>query len=700
MFAKVRLASILVIVGKAGATIGLSMAAPIDEKPEPAGPQTKAATEQVNRPQRVSEPKVNENPKGDAVVVRGQAVDPDGNPVAGAQIVLALPQTGPTDWRSLRRLTISGADGRFEAALPRETLSLSRPNDKDRPAIGAFGPRFGPDWLKLDLEGAGKELTLRLRRDEVPIEGRIINLEGRPVRGLTVYVASLMEFPAELLKKVRENAGKPTPVLFWDEMNNAPILGKDGPIAPARTGIDGRFRLTGIGRDRAVLLLIEGEPFEQSFAVVYTSSDPAYAPPLLPANGPGQRKLFGPRFEFIIVPGRVIEGVIHDRDSGRPIRRAKVRSAIIGTATSDDQGRFRIPGQPKMPNNFIVVSIAGQPYVKFEKLIGDPPGLGPIRVDIVLKRGVWVEGTVKNRADGRPVKAIVQYRPMRDNPYLKECPDATFSDSDGSKDSEFRTDADGRFRALALPGGGMLAVRTVERDFFTAQPPSPKDADNVLPAAFADQMEQYQAMVPIDPANTEKVTIPEIVVVRRPTLQRRTQHLKVIGPDGKPVVEIRLFGNLMRNPYGRGWSGSEFTFVHTDPGKDETILVVNPDETAGTLFVVTGNEPDPISITLQPAGTVVGRLVDEEGRPRPNVPFIVIQDLKTSRGERYPGEPPTGPDGRFRISGLVAGVSYSVAAISSNTANRLMDSIGKPQWTVKPGETQEWGDVQDKKSSP
>ncbi len=28
----------------------------------------------------------------------------------------------------------------------------------------------------------------------------------------------------------------------------------------------------------------------------------------------------------------------------------------------------------------------------------------------------------------------------------------------------------------------------------------------------------------------------------------------------------------MRNRFGRGWSGSEFTFVHTDPGKDEPIL--------------------------------------------------------------------------------------------------------------------------------
>ena len=58
-------------------------------------------------------------------------------------------------------------------------------------------------------------------------------------------------------------------------------------------------------------------------------------------------------------------------------------------------------------------------------------------------------------------------------------------------------------------------MRTAELDFFTAQPLSPKDAGNVLPAAFAYQMEQYQALVPINPADVETVTIPDIVVVRR-----------------------------------------------------------------------------------------------------------------------------------------------------------------------------------------
>ena len=220
-----------------------------------------------------------------------------------------------------------------------------------------------------------------------------------------------------------------------------------------------------------------------------------------------------------------------------------------------------------------------------------------------------------NRGDGRPVRAIIQYYPLRDNPQLKECADASFLDNNVSDEDEFSTDANGKFRAVALPGGGILTVRTVERNFLTAMPLSPKDAGNVLHAANFDyQMKGYQALVPINAGDAESVTLPDIVVTRG-----RTLHVKVVGPDGKPVAATRLF-----------------------------------------------------------------------------------KDLKTTRFERFSVQPPTGPDGRFRIVGLSPGVNYNVDAIKNNTANyseRSLGSIDRGRWTVKPGEIQDWGDVQVKKYS-
>ena len=68
--------------------------------------------------------------------------------------------------------------------------------------------RHSPPWPRVSgpigsssTPRARGELTLRLRRDDVPIEGRIIGLEGRPVPGLTVSVAYIAEFPGRFTQE-------------------------------------------------------------------------------------------------------------------------------------------------------------------------------------------------------------------------------------------------------------------------------------------------------------------------------------------------------------------------------------------------------------------------------------------------------------------------------------------------------------------
>src|SRR5262249_22975807 len=146
-------------------------------------------------------------------------------------------------------LGTSGADGRFEVSIARETIDRVGGELPVVPVIAAIAPNVGPDWAAIDPKSAGAEITLRLRRDDVPIEGRVLGLEGRPVSDLAVTVTYIAEFPPKLLEKLRENAGRVNPEL-WGEMRNALILGKYGPIPSVQTGPDGRFRLTRIGRDR------------------------------------------------------------------------------------------------------------------------------------------------------------------------------------------------------------------------------------------------------------------------------------------------------------------------------------------------------------------------------------------------------------------------------------------------------------------
>jgi hypothetical protein len=115
--------------------------------------------------------------------------------------------------------------------------------------------------------------------------------------------------------------------------------------------------------------------------------------------------------------------------------------------------------------------------------------------------------------------------------------------------------------------------------------------------------------------------------------------------------------------------------------------------------VLEGREPDPIKVILRPCGTASGRLVDAQGRPRAGV-TIQVDYILMSRGQLRPwsrfDSQKTGPDGRFRIEHIVPGMSYSAEIVETDEATgepRFGGYLHRAEWTVKPGELQEWGDV-------
>ena len=145
----------------------------------------------------------------------------------------------------------------------------------------------------------------------------------------------------------------------------------------------------------------------------------------------------------------------------------------------------------------------------------------------------------------------------------------------------------------------------------------------------------------------------------------RPQHVRPVGPDGRPVERTIHFGEYRPTWLGDLVPGTEFTFVHPRPGKPEKVLIFSETRELSAFVDIKGDEPDPIRVVLRPSGTVTGRLVDEDGRPRPNVRLEVSYSLGPSEeaGQRFSPPLLTGPDGRFRIAGLVPGLSYTVAVI-------------------------------------
>jgi hypothetical protein len=322
--------------------------------------------------------------------------------------------------------------------------------------------------------------------------------------------------------------------------------------------------------------------------------------------------------------------------------------------------------------------------------------VGPIAVEITLKRASWVEGKVKNRADGSPVKAVVRYYPSRDNPHVQECTDASFLNNNVSDEPESPTDAEGRFRAVALPGPGFLTVKAAEPEFVSAPQVAPEVTRKVLSAGdFQYDMPQYQALVPIDVAPDGSLTVPDITLA-----PGRPQHLQMIDADGRPVAGTKIASSQGQAFDGESVPGSDYTFVHKHAGKPETLVILQADRALGAALELKGDEPDPIRVVLHPTGRITSRLVDEEGRPRSNVELELSHDLKSHGSSSSAGRSDpifTGPDGRFQIRNLVPGVQYNVSAIKKNERNFSLRGEGylhKNWWTVEPGETVDWGDVQ------
>jgi RNA polymerase sigma factor (sigma-70 family) len=685
---RVSAAAAFFLVAAVGVSIGLAATLQQESKPQRGAAMQKPQA----RAEKRQTPDSDQGTKSEHLVLRGQVVDPDGKPVPGAEIMLSV--AGPVLIRDPRRLGASGPDGRFEVNVPRDRLEPppGTPQTPFGSALAALSPGFGPDWSVIDTKKADEPIHLRLRRDDVPIEGRVFSLEGRPVPGLSVKVAYIGEVPPDVMTKLRENAGRMNPEL-WGELRNDFQPGDKGAFRPVQTGADGRFRITGIGRDRVAVLIVEGGAIEQSLAMVLTSGDPGYKPVLLPGDGSGGQKIEPPRFEMAVAPGRVVEGTVRDRDTDRPVPGATIRNWLGANLECDAQGRFRIAGQPKGRENVLTVTVGDQPYIKVVKPFNDPRGIEPVHLDIPVKRGVWVEGKVTNRATGQPVKAVVVYYPFSDNMNLKDCADASFLNNNVSDEAEYPTDASGRFRAAVLPGRGLLAVKAAEPGFLNAEPLDGRTAGNVLYAPgvdFAYYMYPYHALVPIEAPAAKTLVLPDI-----PLAPGRTQHIRIVDPAGKPVAGCKVLCLQEAS-----LSGDEVTFWNGHPGKAESIIVSQPDRSLGARVDLKGDEPDPIRLVLQRTGSVTGRLVDEDGRPRRDVDLSVHQRFLSRGGDmgtdRF-AQLTTGSDGRFRFQNFVPGVAYTIEAIKRGERNysfRAEGYVHRNHWRIKPGESLDWGDVQ------
>jgi RNA polymerase sigma factor (sigma-70 family) len=625
----------------------------------------------------------------------GRVIGPNGQPVSSAKLYVPRASGYRRQPSPSPQLATTGADGRFRFTVPKAQVG------QQTTVLAAAAANYGVGWVNIPADGKRENVTIQLVADDVPITGQIVDLEAKPVPGATITVMQIKAAPGEDFGPWLEAAQSKKGLRFQLENRYLPQY---VPL-PATTDVEGRFRLTGIGRNRLVIAQLDGPTIAsqdlcmltrpgEPITVMEDKGDPEY--------GRASRLVtyYGARFRHVAAPTKPIVGVVRDKETKQPLAGVTVRSLSLTVgprfrrgfdlvrSTTDAEGRYRLTGMPKRAGN-LIVAIPGsdQPYVVINKEVPDTRGLDPVTVDIELQRGIWIEGKITDKGTGKPVQGTVEYFSLYSNPNLQDYPG--FDGTILMGELTVRANKDGFYRIVGLPGPGLAAVwgpgdylRANEREdqFGT------KEASLQTSPYHMSFTSNFAALGRIDPAKGAATAKRDITLDPGWTFTGT-----VLGPDGQPLAGAQTFG-LKVPPWGQGMKTAEFTVSGFNPHRPRDLLFLLP----GKGLV--GNAQPPkenggsVTVRMEPGATVTGRLVDEGGKPRAGVDLEITFRPKKERyfGSYHPERTKTDHEGRFRIGTLLPGCEF-----------RLSSGKGVLSLGAAPafGETRELGDVQLKPQS-
>ena len=424
------------------------------------------------------------------------------------------------------------------------------------------------------------------------------------------------------------------------------------------TAPDGRFRLTGIGRERIAQMLVSSPTVATAELLVQTGDGPTVSvvkPSEMRAMAAPERTIYhARRFEFAAEPTRVIAGVIRDKDTGRPLAGITLGGMVFQEhsqlwtpgveAVTDTEGRYRLAGLARGPAYRLSVEPGeGLPYPESVlRVPADSPGSGPVPFDIALKRGILVRGRVTDKVTGRPVGGHVQFHPFADNPHLGEFPGYEANPSNWT----FIKD-DGRYEVVALPGRGIIACRS--------------DAGRYRGGVGAEAIKGYDpdsAGMGIGGFNTIGMcTVAEYSVFAEVNLDPgkespavdlrvdpgRTLMVTAIDPEGRPIAGTKVWGLTDLFGYGDYEQDSPtFEVRALDPSRPRRVTITHAGRRLIGTAYLKGDEAGPVTVRLQPWGAITGRVIDDDGQPRGPGGREHRRGLPETA--RHAGGPARGPD--------------------------------------------------------
>jgi RNA polymerase sigma factor (sigma-70 family) len=648
----------------------------------------------------------------ETVEAKGRVVAPDGRPVAGAVVTAVyFRENAPS-----RPRATSGPDGRFTIRLPRQAGDASDGYPARFPWLVASALGYGVGWAERALRPDGPaERELRLVEEGPPIEGRVVDLEGRSVAGARVQADAIWFDEKGDLAGWIARARRGAEGNLWQGLQHLSLDALRSPSGPApgeplvsitaTTGDDGRFTLTGIGRDRIADLIISGPGVATTQFSVFSRAEPEIRSVERILMRPQPFIVHAPRFQLALPPSKRVEGVARDRDSGAPIAGLVINAAVFDEsslisargiqARTGADGRYLLDGLPRATAYRLFITPDNHlPYLRATlKVPADSPGLEPVAFDFALKRGVVVRGRVTDKVTGRPIRGYANYYAFGDNPSVQDYPGFR-----SSYEQYAHFDDAGRYELVALPGRGIVAVRDESDRYRPASGyetiagyDAKRDRIDAVPRSLSPRSQAIVTEIHLDPTA-------ESAALDLQADPGRSVTVDVVDPDGGPLGGTKVKGQHELFQTGpRPQESSRFEVTALDPSTPRRVIVMHEGrKLIGTAFLK-GDVTGPLTIKLQPWGSVAGRIVDDEGRPRKGVFINSPGGSENKHPETHDILPwsdwnqgiRVGDDGRFHVEGLVPGLKYGANARAGFEAfGELFIDV-----TVAPGEAKDLGDL-------
>src|SRR5579863_3249791 len=666
----------------------------------------------------------------------GNVVDAEGQPVAGAEIWLAAPPIepdGPVAQGIVRQMTRSDEQGKFSFRLdPVKTRATDAANWTHWVQVTAKAAGYGCDWLPLAVfeknpapsekrdvlqqrfdkrRGAGffASRTLRLPSEAGPVRGRLLDLEGRPLANVTVSVEDIYNpDPALLSQSFKQNSKD----VYFQAVNARTAWGVgitrhewQRLVPPVKTNEKGEFSLSGLGRDQlaTVTLAGEGVAAERLF-ILGKEMETQHLPHISP--GGSMDVYVGTRFTHAVGPAVPVSGIVTEFKSGRPIAGATVfverlfgRDATmkgpgklrLGTnhirTFTDEHGRYRLSGIPPGEAHVLnVIAPKSEPWLIAKQEFSLDPSQSTAKVDVQVFRGIWLEGRVTDAETSEPVPGHVDYLALQKNPNIPR----KFGLQDDWQMERFPIDESGRYRVAGLPGPGLLLVRSFGKKVYPLSVGAEKVdgyEPNYLPTTPVglplSNWNRIQEVNP--PVDAQSFTL-DLTLSAGATLVGR-----VVQPNGAPASRIEALGLVDKLAFFSELTDSKFTIHNYEPAVPRDVFFKAADNSLVGHLHLEGKPPADLAVTLRPAVTVRGRLIETETGDE--AVGYDVHCKSTKQGDFRIDHTVTDENGRFEIKGLLVGNVYRMDA--SNLQNFVSQKNG---FTIdltnaKPGDLLELGDV-------